>query len=169
MNLLNTKKGQIMNYMVVIVTLFVFGFMSLIAAVLMNGVIDGFTTAGLYTDEIESTGNKFLSAILLFDKVILFIAVGFIISVGLTSFKLATPPAFFIISFIMAGFYGWISYFFNYIFYEIASNTVFAAVTVSFPWTLILCTNLHWIALVIFIVGSVTLYAKRDTSQIINE
>jgi len=61
--------------------------MSLIAAVLMNGVIDGFTTAGLYTDEIESTGNKFLSAILLFDKVILFIAVGFIISVGLNFFQ----------------------------------------------------------------------------------
>jgi len=165
----NSKKGQIFNYAVVIVTLFIFGFMSLISAVLMQGVITGFTDAGYYTGEISATGAKFLSAILLFDKIILFLAIGFIISVGLTSFKLNSPPAFFIISFIMAGFYGWISYFFNYLFIQMASNAVFAAVTASFPLTLILCTNLHWVALTIFVVGSVTLYAKRDTSQLVNE
>ena len=169
MTLLSSKKGQILNYMIVITTLFIFGVMSLIAAVLMQGVIQGFTDAGMYTGVISETGAKFLSAILLFDKVILFLAVGFIISIGITSFKLAAPPAFFILSFIMAAFYGFISYFFNYLFFQMASNEVFAAVTVSFPLTLILCTNLHWIALAVFIVGSITLYAKRDTSQLVNE
>lgn len=169
MTLLSSKKGQMLNYMIVITTLFIFGVMSLISAVLMQGVIQGFTDAGIYTGVISETGAKFLSAILLFDKIILFLAIGFIISIGITSFKLAAPAAFFILSFIMAAFYGFISYFFNYLFFQMASNEVFAAVTVSFPLTLVLCTNLHWIALAVFIVGSITLYAKRDTSQLVNE
>jgi len=168
MTLLSSKKGQIQNYMIVITTLFIFGIMSLIAAVLMNGVIQGFTDAGLYTGIISATGAKFLAAILLFDKIILFLAIGFIISIGITSFKLASPPAFFILSFIMAAFYGFVSYFFNHLFFQIASNTVFSTVTASFPLTLILCTNLHWIALAVFVVGSITLYAKRDTSELVN-
>ena len=31
--------------------------------------------------------------------------------------------------------------------------------------TLLICTNLHWVALAAFVIGSITLYAKKPTSE----
>ena len=87
--------------------------------------------------------------------------IALIIGVGLTSFRLNTAPAFFIVTIIMGMFMGVVSYFFNYIFSQIVSDAAFATTIVFFPRTILICTNLHWIALVCLVVGSITLYGKK--------
>ena len=53
----------------------------------------------------------------------------------------------------------------NYIFSEIVNQSVFNAVVVHFPKTIIICTNLHWIMLIMIVIGSITLFAKREQGQ----
>ena len=159
--LLGSKKGQIQNYLAIIIFLFGFGLVSIFATLLWVNMIQGFTDAGYYEGEMESTGNAFLTALQLYDYIMVIVMVVLIIGVGLTSYRLNTAPAFFIVTVIMGIFMGFVSYFFNYIFSQIVSETVFDSVTVFFPRTILICTNLHWIALVALIVGSITLYGKR--------
>lgn len=160
-----SRKGQIQNYLVVIVFLFVMGFINILAFYLHSQFIDAFTAAGIYTGVIAETGAKFASALQLYDWVILLIMIALIISVALTSFRLSTSPAFFIITIFMAVFLGAISYFFNYMFQQLVSQPFFAATLLFFPRTILIGTNLHWIGLVALVVGSITLYAKKDSSQ----
>ena len=159
--LLGSKKGQIQNYLAVVIFLFGFGLISIFATLLWVNMIQGFTTAGYYSGEMESTGNAFLVALQLYDYIMVLVMVALIIGVGVTSFRLNTAPAFFIVTIIMGIFMGFVSYFFNYIFSQIVSDASFAAVIVFFPRTIIICTNLHWVALAALIIGSVTLYGKR--------
>src|SRR4030066_94966 len=67
----------------------------------------------------------------------------------------------FLLVFFMSAFLGAISYFFNYIFQELVSQPVFAVTLTHFPITLFICGNLHWLALIMIIYGSITLYGKR--------
>lgn len=87
--------------------------------------------------------------------------------VGLTSFKLNTAPAFFIVTFVMGIFLGFVSYFFNFLFQNLVSDAVFSTTLLLFPRTLLICTNFHWISLIVMVVGSITLYAKKDNSGIV--
>ena len=167
MTLLGSKKGQISNYAIVIIALFVLGIFSLIGAVLMYNMIDAFTTAGVYNGVVETTGNTFFQSIILYDYLIIIIMVLLIISVGLTSFKLNAAPAFFIVTLFMGAFLGVVSYFFNYIFAQFMSQDAFATILVYFPRTMILCTNLHWVSLITIVVGSITLYAKKDRGEFV--
>ena len=163
--ILHGRKGQIENYIVVVLFLFGFGIISMIAAVLHNGLTDAFTDAGIYVGQIAVTGNQFYNAILMHDVIVVIFMAVLIIGVGLTSFRLNTAPAFFILSIIAAAFMGLVSYFFNYLFSQIVSNSVFDTVRALFPNTILICTNLHWIALAALVIGSVTLYAKRPSVQ----
>jgi len=167
MNLSGSKKGQLHNYVTVIVFLFVFGFLTLIGMTVYLGMIQGYTDAGLYTGQIAESGEKFKSALLLHDWIIVLMMVAMIIGVGVTSFRLRTSAMFFILSIIFAPFLGFISYFFNHLFAQVASNDAVAAARLLFPNTLVICTNLHWVALVAFIVGSITLFAKKPSGEIV--
>jgi len=167
--LLSSKKGQVHNYIAVVVFLMGFGLISIIATLIWVNMINEFTTTGIYTGVIESTGNAFLSALQLYDYIIVFIMIALIIGVGLTSFRLNTSPGFFIVTIIMGMFMATVSYFFNYIFSQIVSQDVFAATVVMFPRTILICTNLHWVALVALIVGSITLYAKKPPEIVAGE
>lgn len=162
MCLLKSKRGQIQNYIAVIIVLFIFAIMSMIATVIYLGIITAFTDAGLYTGIIATTGNSFLSALRLYDSIIVLLMVVLIIGVGVTSFKLNTAPRFFIVSIIMAVFMGFVSFFFSFMFKEIVSDATFTTVYALFPNSILICTNLHWVALVTFVVGSITLYAKKE-------
>ena len=93
-----------------------------------------------------------------------------IVALALANFRLRTNPAFFIITLIEAVFTGFVSYFFNYVFIQLVSDDIFNATLVFFPKTMIINTNLHWIALVAIIIGSISLYAKRkSTVEFANE
>ena len=157
----SSKKGQIQNYLAVVVFLFGFGIISILATLICTNMITEFTAAGYYSGEMESTGNAFLVALQLYDYIIVFVMIALIIGVGLTSFRLNTAPAFFIVTIIMGMFMSIVSYFFNYIFSQIVSDAAFSTVIAFFPRTILICTNLHWIALTALVIGSIALYGKR--------
>ena len=95
------------------------------------------------------------------DYIIVIVMIVLLIGIGITSFRLNTRAAFFIVTFILGPFLGFMAYFFNYLFIEIVSEAAFATILVLFPRTLVICTNLHWVALATIVIGSVTLYAKK--------
>ncbi len=169
MNLFGSKKAQAENYIAVAIFLMIFGFISILATFMWFQFIDAYTDAGYYEGQMEETGNKFLDTLKLYDTIIVLMMIVLLIGVGLTSYKLRTSPAFFIITLITAALTGFVSFFFNFIFIELISDTLFDATLVFFPKTLIICTNLHWITLAAIVIGSITLYAKRDSGELVNE
>jgi len=156
-----SKRGQLASYAVVIIFLFVFGFTMILGALILAEFIVGWTAAGIYTGAAERVGNQFMAVFGFMDYLIVLILIVLLIGIGITSFRLNTRAAFFIVTFILAPFLGFMAYFFNYLFIEMVSEPVFSTVLVLFPRTIIVCTNLHWVALATIVVGSITLYAKR--------
>jgi len=165
--LFKNKKGQAHNYLAVITFLFAFGIMTIMGYLFYSAYVDEMTAAGYYEGAVEVAGEKFLNGMRLFDYITVLIMVVLIIGVGVTSYRLSTSAAGFIITFILAGFLGFISYFFNYVFAQFVSDNAFTSVITYFPRTILVCTNLHWVMLACIIVGSITLYAKREQGQFV--
>lgn len=162
MNLLGSKTGQMRNYMTVVLILFTFGFLSILGMVIFLNMMTAWEDTGFYAGAVEENANKFLEGLKMFDKIITLIMVAMIIGVGVSSFKLRTSKVALIVSIILIPFMGFVSYFFNHLFREMISDTAFVTALTFFPITLLICTNLHWVALVAAVVGSITLYAKRE-------
>ena len=165
MNISNSKKGQAENYFTVVTYLFGFGFLSMLGLVIYDALIDVFSSVSYWDADMQAATNSFTFTMHTFDYIIVLVMIILIIGVGITSYKLAAPPIFFVITFLMAGFYGLVSYFFNYVFQQIVSQTVFESTLAYFPRTILICTNLHWVMLAAIIIGSITLYAKKDQGQ----
>jgi len=165
MNLLNSKKGQGRNWLAAMIFLFTFGFLTILGYLILNSYVDVFAATGYYTPEVDNVATKFLVGLRILDYTMVFVMVILIAGIGISSYKLATPPAFFIVTLVTAGIYGYISYFFNYIFAQMISDGAFTATLLYFPKTILICTNLHWFMLVMIIVGSITLYAKKERGQ----
>jgi len=161
MKLLKNRKGQVENYLAVVIFLFGFGLITMIVALIYSRFLTEGTTAGIPANAL-AVGNTFLSALLFFDWIAVILLVVLIIGVGITSYKLNTAPIFFVVTIFMASLLGAISWFFNYMFIQIVSNAAFTTVITLFPKTIIICTNFHWVALVCLIVGSITLFAKKE-------
>jgi len=159
------KKAQGINYLTIMIFLFTFGFLSILGYLFLSNFVTQFSTTDQYSIEVEEVGDKFLSGLRLFDKILVTMMVILIIGLGITTYKLAAPPAFFLVTFVTGGIYGFISYFFNYIFAQMVSDSIFTSTLLYFPGTILLCTNLHWVMLVSIIVGSITLYAKKPRGQ----
>ena len=166
MKILLNYKGQAKNYIGIIVFLFLFGFISMVGYLIYSNTMSAFDDAGFLNDEsVNKAKAGFDRAMGVWDYLLATSMILLLIGAGITSYTLATPPIFFIISFVLSIFLGLISYFFNYLFYEIVSNSVFSTITVFFPLTILICTNFHWIALASIVIGSITLYAKKDRGQ----
>jgi len=165
MNTLTSKKGQAENYFAVITYLFAFGFLSILGLVIYDALIGVFSGISYWDADMINATNSFTFTLHMFDYIMVLVLIVLIIGVGITSYKIAAPPVFFVITFIMAGFYGLVSYFFNYVFQEIVSQSVFESALAYFPRTILICTNLHWVMLAAIIIGSITLYAKKDQGQ----
>lgn len=161
------KRGQIRNYIGIIVLLLLFGMSLLFAYKFLSDFNTSFYSSGLSSTLIEETGNNYLGVIQFFDYVFGVIAFLFVVSVGLASFKLASAPVFFILNFAMSALLGFIAYMFSYIFTEYATNSAFTSVVSNFPITLLVGTNLHWLSLFILFVGSITLYSKTGKGQFV--
>ena len=162
-NLLSFRNGQIRNYIAVLVFLFIFGFASMFGMIILRNTTDAFKGTNYYNGTTaEVVGNQYLNAFRIFDYIIILVMISLIIGIGVTSYKLATAPVFFIVSIIMAAFLGFMGYFFSYIFVRVVSQQVFQSIIFAFPRTIVICTNLHWVGLLVFVVGSITLYAKRE-------
>jgi len=165
MNLLNSKKGQGLNYLAPIIILVMFGFLNILAYVIFTSFITSIAATGLYDANAQAVAAGFLNGIQAYDYLIIFLAIIFVVGIGMTSFFIATSRIFFLITLILGIFWAFVAYFFSYIFAQLVEPAVFAVAKGVFPRTLLLLTNLHWLALLFIIVGSLTLYAKRERGQ----
>jgi len=162
MNLLNSKKGGILdNYIVIPVFLFLLGLSGIFGLYLWSAMVDGFTTTGIYVGAAQEVGNKFTVNLQLFDTITVIIMVSLLIGIGVTSYRIRVPTIYFIVILMMGIFLGIISYFFNFFFAQFVSNSIFDVVRVSFVKTIWVCTNLHWVSLAAIIIGSVLTYSKK--------
>lgn len=162
------KKGTTtLHYAVifVVIMLFVYGLISIFTYLINTEFFDAFDATGINDSATEYVEDKFLSANRMADTLIVLLMVILILFVGVTCYRNARPAIFFLITFIMAPFLCFVAYIFNYIFDEITGNAVFDAVIATFPKTVLICSNLHWIAFVMIIVGAITAYTRRDTGQ----
>lgn len=160
-----TKKAQGLNYLAVIILLFFFGFLAIVVYTVWIEFVSSITASGFLTGQALVTSEAFTRGFQAFDWIMVLLMVFLILGVGLTSFKIATSPAFFIITFISGIFWGLIAYFFNFIFIQLVTPDVFSLSLGAFPRTILICTNLHWVMLANIIVGSITLYAKKEKGQ----
>jgi len=163
-NFLGSKKGLGNSVIGVVVFLVIFSFLTILAYLIYSNIIDAFIVSGLWNGQIEITGLKFLGALHYFDGITVLITIALIVGVGVGMYKITAPPVFFVVQFIMAAVYGYVSYFFNFIFAQMVSSAQFTTVTVFYPKMLLVCNNLHWVALVNLLVGILALYGKRQES-----
>lgn len=160
--LLSSRKGQAAeNIMRPILFLFVFAILTIIGTLISLAIIDAYKTAFPGNDVIQAEAAKYEAAFNIFDYIIFIIAVLFIIGIAITSYRLSVHPVFFALTFIMSVFIGALAYIFSYIFSQIVSQSVFNTVIARYSMTVLLLTNLHWVALGLIIVGAVALFGKR--------
>ena len=163
LSLLNEKKGQIRSYIIVSIVLIIFGFMSIFSYLLLDSILNGYDDAGVLVGDALIVANQFRSAILIFDYIIVFIMIAMLLGIGYLNYRINSKPVFFILNIVMLPFVGFISYFFNHLFISLVSDDVFSSILGLFPYTLKICTNLHWIAIISFAIGSIALYGKGET------
>jgi len=132
------------------------------ATLLINNFVIEFNARVCSTPACIEAGDSFNRGIRVWDNVIVVALVLSLIGVGLTSYKLPASAAFLIISIILAPILGYISYFINKIFIDIIGHTTFDAIRMYFPKTILICTNLHWVALAAFVIGSIALFGKSS-------
>lgn len=160
------KKGQApKNIIIAIIVLFSFGLLITIGALITTAILDLYQSNFSSNADILNAIGGFRSALLVFDYITVFLMFSLIVGIGVTSFKLATRPVFFVVMFVMAAFIGFVGFLFDFIFIQFISNPVFLSITVIFPKTILICSNLEWVALAMIVVGSITLYAKKQEGQ----
>lgn len=166
MSLSHSKKG--ISGRVIIATLVLltaFGIIFIMGHLIMTNLITAFDDAGYYEGKAIEAGNGFLNAFRIMDYLIIVVAIAAILSTAVLSYRLASAPVFFVIMLITAVPYGLISYYFNYLFQVMVSPAIFNPTLAYFSRTVFICQNLHWVALMQIIIGSIALYAKKPQGQ----
>lgn len=148
--------------MMAIIGLFVIGLMGIILYLVNSSFFDEFNASGFADDNTAAVESGIMGSILLLDWVIVILLVFSLIGVAILGWQNTEPTVFFILLFFFAVFLGIVSYFFNYMFYQIVTDSAFASVVNYFPNSILICTNFHWIALVMLIVGG---YASYSASK----
>lgn len=163
---INKKALSPRDFTTSIIFLFGFGIFIIFLTYIATQIITGFMIEFPTETSIQTIGQQFIDSYKLYDNIMVFLVFFLIIIIGITSYKLNTIKAFFVISFFLAGFYGLIAYLFSYIFGQIISDPLLLTASVLFPNTILICTNLHWISLAMIIVSTLMLYAKRDSDNL---
>lgn len=161
--MLGNRKAQGHNYLAVIIFLVVFGFFNIVAYTIWLEFVTALTAGGYNTGVVAQTINDWTNGFRAFDYVTVGLVVIMIIGTGILSFQIKTKTTYFIVTIILAAFWGFISYFFNYVFIQLVQPAIFTTAIGFFPKTLLVCTNLHWIMIAEIVVGSITLFGKKET------
>ncbi len=167
MNLLNSKKAVLGDSIAVVITLFLFVFSIIVDLLILTTFTDQINLSVYASPAITSVGNSFKRVLMLFDYITVFLFAIMIIGVAKLSRKVASAPVFFIIVILGSSIVGFTSYYFNFIFAQMISDPLFNVVTAFFPRSILIATNLHWVALAIMVVGSIALYGKKEKGQFV--
>lgn len=167
MKLFGSKKGILGDAIAGIILLFVFVVTLLIYMLILTEFNTAFTASDFSSPTIIAEMAKFVNVLGYFDYITVVIMVVLILGSGIISKRIASAPVFFLLAVIGSAMMGFVSYFFNHLFAQFVSQSVFNAVIIFFPRSVLIATNLHWVALAIFAIGSITLYGKREKGQFI--
>lgn len=165
MNFFKNKKAQGNVYIAIPIILATYGIFFIICYLVLSSFVSSMSATSFWDADMSTASNKFLGALQILDFIMVLLTIVLIVGIGITTYRLATPPIFFIINLIAGAFYGFLAYFMSYFFQSFASNSLFTAVLLFFPRTVLICTNLHWIILVALIVGSISLFGKKPRGQ----
>ena len=166
-HVLSGKKAEMNLYMQIIAVVVMFSFCAFIGTIVWQTFDTTFQTTTYYQGDVVDNMLNFNIFFRSLDYFTIFIMMACVISVAAIFWGKSSPAIFFVVTFIEGFFLGLISYIFNILFFEFASNSVFISIITYFPRTILLCTNLHWYALVLWIVGAVALYAKRNRANLV--
>jgi len=158
-------QGQIGSYVAVIGFLFLFAVVLFIMALVLNTAFDVFAASGLLVGQALEVSEKFRGLFDMFDYITVFLTLVLIAGIGITSFRVSASPVAFMVTYILAPVLGFIGYFLSHFFAVFVSNPLFIVTQLSYPRTIMIVTNLHWVMLVVIVVGSITLYGKRERGQ----
>lgn len=165
MALLNSKKGQGSNYIVAIIYLVLFVFMSMVGVTFTVALLNEYEASSFNTGQMQGAIDGFRNSFYFWDYILVLLVVVLIIGSAVTSYRLRTSAIGFLVTFFMSVFWGFISYFFNYMFIQMYSNEALQSATMYFPRSMIMLTNCHWIMVAFIIFGTLGLYFKRQTEQ----
>ncbi len=163
---LKSKRGLAKDILGALVFLLVFSVSAIVAYALYDGFMSEFEENNL----LESGAGKrveegFNNAMRSYDYILLIVFVILNIGLGITTYKIASPPIHFIVHFFLAAFYGIIAYLMNFAYAEFVSVPVISSIMNYFPISTVLLTNMHWLALFMLVLGSITTYVKKDQGQ----
>ena len=165
-NLRKSKKGILNDIISGAAFLMIFGFIIIVLYLFLTNYITIFKTTPQWDSAtMDPVANKYLAAFRIFDYIMVMLMVALIVGTVVISYRIASAPLYFVIVLIGSAFLGMISYFFSYMFQQMVSPAVFIPVTKYFTRTILICTNLHWVALATLILGSITMFGKRERGQ----
>jgi len=157
----SNKKGQLKYIIVALLFLLVLGISTSFAYLLWTNIQASFMTTGFYKGDAAQVGNSFNNVFLVIDYIFILFVTVLVVGVAYLGWQNPRPAIFFVIAIFEGIFLGVISYFFNIFYSKFITNTVFSGIVTSFPNSITVLTNLHWIALILWVVASLVTFTRR--------
>jgi hypothetical protein len=147
-----------------VISLFVFSIGTIIGYTFYLEMKNSYIATGILSTEAIGIFTKFGNAILFFDWIVVILMVAILIVGTYWMHNTTQKPVTFLIGFIVAPFVGLIAFIYNYIFMQFISQEVLFVTAQLFPKTIIIATNLQWIAIVMFVTGVVASLIKSQNN-----
>jgi len=162
---MNKKGVSASNVFIVMIVLVAFVIVSMFGTLITFAILDGFTGLSMYDATMAATVQHFRDVFYIFDYMTVAILILAIIGIAITSYRLASAPVFVVVTFFSAAFYGYVGYIFDHIFIRLVSHSAFTTIYAMYPRSILICSNLEWVALGLVFIGSIALYAKKERGQ----
>jgi hypothetical protein len=169
--LIDSSKAQTNVYSVwlfPIIALFVLGVGTIIGYYFLSATNNAWSETGQLSSVGATVFEKFGNAILFFDWVAVIFLVVLVLGGAWWLHERTGKPLEFLGMFFMAPFIGFIAYIYNYIFVEFISTDILFTTAQMFPKITVIATNLHWVALVMLVIGAVVFFTKSLNNQYSN-
>lgn len=160
------RNPEFYPYIALLLLFLVFGLSTFFGTYVYKSFTDvANNTILMETSEQRAAVAGFDRGMATFDNVSVIIVILIILSIGVGSYYLSNAPIFFVLMLIFGVMLGSISWFLNYVSAEFIYNPVFHGTLMMFPKLAILMTNLHWIALLMIIVGILVRFGKKEVGD----
>lgn len=163
---MNKKGVGARNVLISVAVLLIFGMMSILGFYMMGVLLTAVGTSGVCdSGDCDFAIGRFRASVNILDPSMAFLLGILSVGIVVTSSRVAASKLSFIITFISAPLIGLISYAFNYIFVKFSETAILQATLLFFPITALICTNLHWVALLMILLGGVSFFGKKEQGQ----
>jgi len=161
--MLQNKKGSLMFDIVTYsAALFTIGIVVIFVYYIWQKFVTEFNATGMLPAEGLEVANNFTSGFLMYDTIMVLLAICLIIVLIVSVNRIRTSAIYFVFILGFAVMGGLLSYFFNFMFIQIIGHTTFDVVRGSFPKVIFICTNLHWFSLLSLVIGSIVAFSKKE-------